>query len=97
VECQGDRQGSQRHCPLSAPEKIIYRRRGVNSVDNAVSQALWCDHVAAKGMFLGSERLSILLSPRQMTAVHIVVEEGKVKMMCTSCYMKAVQIPLTVI
>jgi hypothetical protein len=69
----------------------------VNSVDNLVSQALWCDHVAAKGMFLGSERISLLLSPRQTTAVHIVVEEGNVKLMCTACYMKAVQIPLTAI
>ena len=69
----------------------------MNSVDKLASQAIWCDHVSAKGMFIGSERTSLLLSPRQTTAVHIVVEEGKVKLMCTACYMKAVQIPLTAI
>ena len=95
MDPQGDRLGSRRGCPLSTPEKIIYLRREVNSVDKSpVSEAIWCDEVLARGMFVGENRLSVVLQ-RGQGAVHIVVEEGKVKLMCTSCYMKAVQLPFS--
>jgi ferric-dicitrate binding protein FerR (iron transport regulator) len=69
----------------------------VNSVDNSpVSLAVWCPHVLAKGMFIGADRTSLMLR-RGQDPVHIVVEEGKVKLMCTSCYMKAMQLPVTTV
>lgn len=66
----------------------------MNSVDNVdlpVSAGVACDHVGAKSMWVrGSKPTMVIAAPR----VHIVIEEGLVKVLCGDCFIKAIQTPL---
>jgi hypothetical protein len=68
-------------------------RSTVNSVDNGdKKEFVWCDHVAAKGYRVDSRYPAILrISSR---GVNLIVEEGKIKVLCDTCLMKALQVPL---
>lgn len=65
--------------------------REVSSVDklSELREFLWCDHVGVSIQSVFKEYSHVsLLSPR---AVHIVVEQGKVKVLCHSCFCTAMQ------
>jgi len=55
-----------------------------------LKEFVWCDHapVGFPTLTAGVAHLAIL--PER--AVHIVVEEGKVKILCHSCFVAATQI-----
>jgi hypothetical protein len=58
----------------------------VDTVDK-ITEAVWCDHVEAKGTWLHGKKPAICIS---CPKTHIVIEEGKVKILCQSCYFTAV-------
>lgn len=63
----------------------------VDNVNQNMTEAVWCDHVRAKGMWLKQWKVAIkLVSPSS----YIVVEERKLKILCSDCFMRAVQLPL---
>lgn len=56
-----------------------------------IREAVWCDHVTAFGQWIHGTRPAIVVTtPR----IHIIIEEGKVKLLCPQCFLKAVQLPL---
>lgn len=61
----------------------------VDSVDK-IREAVWCDHVKAGGVwYFGGRVLKVWNAP-----INIVIEEGKVKLLCDACYYDGLQIRL---
>ena len=58
-----------------------------DSVDN-LTAIVWCDHLAVvpQPMILTNVRHAWLKKP-----CYLVVEDGKIKLLCSSCWCKAVQ------
>jgi len=69
----------------------------VNSVDKLESlrEILWCDHagVMIQSATTGSTHVALL----GKRAVHIVVEQQKVKILCHSCFVDAMQERLSLV
>lgn len=61
----------------------------VDSVDK-LNEAVWCNHVTAKGMWFAEGKTAISVTG---PACYIVVEETKIKILCPTCFMKALQLP----
>jgi hypothetical protein len=62
----------------------------VDSVDN-LREVVWCDHVQInKHQHIGSSTFDATLKGR----THIVIEEGKVKLLCDHCYALSLNLPL---
>jgi hypothetical protein len=68
-------------------------RSAVKSVDNEEKKEfVWCDHILASGYRVDRRYPAILrISTR---GANLIVEEGKVKVLCDSCLMKGLQTPL---
>ena len=81
--------GSRRdHTAVFAFYTFISRRSTVETVDNGnITEAVWCNHVAAIGEFCGVEgkRALLIKTPN----VRVVIEEGKVKILCTCCWLRS--------
>lgn len=64
----------------------------MSSVDNLkqLRELLWCDHsgVALQAMTEGYTHVAVY----NLLAVHIVVEQGKVKILCHACYILAMKV-----
>lgn len=68
----------------------------METVDNQVlpiTAGKFCDHVGARGLWLrGSTPVIVVAAPY----VHIVIEEGVVKILCHNCFLRAIQISLPI-
>lgn len=62
----------------------------VNSVDN-FREFVWCQHVRALGRVVNNSLPGILQV--DTPGVHLVTEEGKIKVLCAPCLLKALQMP----
>jgi len=62
----------------------------VETVDK-IKEARWCEHVKANGSWIyGSKPCIVVATPH----VHMVIEDGIVKILCARCFLVAVQTPL---
>lgn len=50
-------------------------------------EAIWCDHVAVVGLWIEKKPALKVLATDQ--AVFLVVEDGKVKLVCPACLLRA--------
>lgn len=59
---------------------------------NGLREIKWCDHagVSLNSAFTGRAHVSVM----HHKAVHIVVEDGIVKIICHSCFVHAMQVGL---
>lgn len=54
-----------------------------------IKEAKWCDHVKAAGFWQPGEYSTVLVDTPH---VHIVVEQGVVKILCGLCFYKAIDL-----
>jgi hypothetical protein len=69
----------------------------VNSVDSGenLAEVVWCDHVSAHGQWFSDQKVpAVSIYQPRGKKIWLVVEGGKVKVMCETCFMIAVQRPL---
>lgn len=66
-------------------------KTGDNS-EGRITEGKWCDHVAAHGQWLiGRQRPTIVVLTKP---VHVVIEDGAVKILCVACFHKGIQVPI---
>lgn len=95
MDTRADHQGGGGYATvvLSIVTQSSISRKG-DSVDK-ITEAVWCEHVKAEGVHLPVTQRALRLSPKQ-ESIYIVPEEGKIKVMCNDCFVRAVQVPMIV-
>lgn len=90
---QGDLREPERDAPSPPLKKSSISSRG-DSVDNlqTLREMLWCDHV--KLIFQDGSPYSTHVALLSKQDVHIIIESGKVKLLCHECFVTAMKVRL---